>query len=173
MAFGKKKFAPPIGEWKRQETGGRYYLTWEGPTSAGRSAAPHRMASIGGGCPAGSLSSGARAPSAGSFPAAEAAAMTVRLSTPVPTFAHGPMDPQSMVMDPGTYSTDTSLPAEDCVGGGGVHPPISSLHICDLDDDDTDWPAFRESPVWTPSIDRNNSGSTVAGLRAPPFGGAE
>ncbi|KAK3236271.1 hypothetical protein CYMTET_53573 [Cymbomonas tetramitiformis] len=30
MAFGKRRFAPPVGEeWKRQEAGGRY-LVWEG-----------------------------------------------------------------------------------------------------------------------------------------------
>ncbi|KAK3241002.1 hypothetical protein CYMTET_49203 [Cymbomonas tetramitiformis] len=215
MAFGKKKFASPVGEWKRQETGGRY-LTWEGtgmpcitcfrlwvvatghmesdgiciysctaafalgrapPQAPPPPAAPPPLTtwppSAAAAPQAHSLHQEREPPPQAASSPQGAAAMTVRLSTPVPTFAHGPMGPQSMVMDPGTYSTDTSLPAEDCVGGGGVPPPISSLQICDLDDDDTDWPAFRESPVKTPSIDRNNSGSTFAGLRAPPPGGAE
>ncbi|KAK3262956.1 hypothetical protein CYMTET_28215 [Cymbomonas tetramitiformis] len=155
MAFGKKKFAPPVGEWKRQETGGRY-LTWEGPTtSAGRSAAPHRMASIGGGCPARSLSSGARAPSAGSFPAAGRGSHD-RALVHARSHIYCYLPPRRGLRRWWWCSSANFI-----------------LHLCDLDDDDADWPAFRESPAWTPSIGRNNYGSTVAGLRAPPPGGAE
>ncbi|KAK3235916.1 hypothetical protein CYMTET_53910 [Cymbomonas tetramitiformis] len=49
---------------------------------------------------------------------------------------------------------DTGLPADDCsmdIGGGGGLQPVSALSIRDLDDED-DWPAFRDSPVWIPSI---------------------
>ncbi|KAK3287604.1 hypothetical protein CYMTET_4904 [Cymbomonas tetramitiformis] len=136
MAFGKKKFAPPAPP---PPAAPPPLTAW--PLSAAATPQAHSLQEL-------------EPPPQAASPPQGAAAMTVRLSTPVPTFAHGPMDPQSMAMDPGTYSTDTSLPAEDCVGGGGVPPPISSLHICDLDDDDTDWPAFRESPVWTPPVHR-------------------
>ncbi|KAK3242106.1 hypothetical protein CYMTET_48183 [Cymbomonas tetramitiformis] len=85
-----------------------------------------------------------------------ASAMTVRFSAPTPAFG------------------DTALPADDCsmdIGGGGGPQPVSALSILDLDDED-DWPVFRDSPVWIPSVYPNDLASAAGkGLNSPPCDG--
>ncbi|KAK3233819.1 hypothetical protein CYMTET_55905 [Cymbomonas tetramitiformis] len=105
-----------------------------------------------------SLASELEPPPRADAPPQGASAMTVRFSAPAPTLG------------------DTTLPADDCsmdIGGGGGLRPVS-LSIRDLDDEEADdWPAFRDFPLWVPSIYPNDLASTSKDLHAPPPSGAQ
>ncbi|KAK3233113.1 hypothetical protein CYMTET_56565 [Cymbomonas tetramitiformis] len=152
-ALGRRKFIPPEGTWKKNETGGRY-LVWDG-TGMPRShqgvlppsllVAPPKPPSMSAWPPsdapqAHALRALEPAPQ-DAAPPPDAAALSVRFSVEPPP--HRGIDPPQRAPTP--YDEDD-------------HDAPAALSIVQHEDDDVDWPAFRTTP-WIPSMSGSASNS--------------
>jgi len=170
-AFNKARRVPPVGDWKPQQGGGRY-LIWEGtgmpcvtcwrlwaattghtdsdgvcPYSCTAAFAPGRAPSLAPNPPA------APPPLSAWPPAAAPAPRAHSLQEIGPPPNQGPVQGASATaVQFGTASMppaplDPTPPAP--LSGGDNHPP-ASFSLRQLDEEE-DWPALRESPIWIPA----------------------
>ncbi|KAK3282372.1 hypothetical protein CYMTET_9887 [Cymbomonas tetramitiformis] len=196
-ALGKRRLAPPVGEWKRQEGGGRY-MVWDGTGmpcvtcwrlwavttghldtdgvcvySCTAAFAPGRAPPFAPVPPAAPPPLSDWPPTAPPAPRAhsllESPPHTTRRATGRHTDDERPPQRGASFFCPWPRTRDPP-PVSPFLDGGGPPPTSFSLHQLD-DEDVVDWPAFRDLPVVrVPPI--QGSHAAAGTLDVPPTSGA-
>ncbi|KAK3286957.1 hypothetical protein CYMTET_5514 [Cymbomonas tetramitiformis] len=179
-ALGRRKFIPPEGTWKKNETGGRY-LVWDGtgmpcvtcfrlwavttghmdtdgicPYVCVQAFAPGRAPALAPRAPP-------KPPSMSAWPPSDAPqAHALRELEPAPQDAAPPPDAAALsvrfsVEPPPHRGIDPPRGAPTPYSDNDDDAP-AALSIVQHEDDDVDWPAFRSTP-WIPSINASGSNS--------------